>query len=29
MLTSSVAIVIGLSVVNLMKPGLVDGQPNP
>ncbi|MFL2479347.1 MAG: dicarboxylate/amino acid:cation symporter, partial [Verrucomicrobiales bacterium] len=29
MLTSSVAILIGLSVVNLMKPGLVDGQPNP
>ena len=29
MLTSSVAILIGLSIVNLMKPGLVDGQPNP
>ncbi|MEE3177319.1 MAG: cation:dicarboxylase symporter family transporter [Verrucomicrobiota bacterium] len=29
LLTSSVAILIGLSIVNLMKPGLVDGQPNP
>jgi len=29
LLTSSVAILIGLSVVNLMKPGLIDGQPNP
>lgn len=28
-LSSAVAILIGLGVVNLMKPGLVDGKPNP
>lgn len=28
-LTSSVAILIGLTAVNVMQPGLVDGEPNP
>ena len=27
--SSAVAIIIGLSIVNMMKPGLVDGSPNP
>ncbi|MGK0185819.1 MAG: proton glutamate symport protein [Verrucomicrobiales bacterium] len=29
MLTSLIAIVIGLTIVNLVQPGLVDGKPNP